>query len=88
MKELTEIFHPSVINPLHHKKTMANNTLDKVIAAVPIFGDSISLFTKKLRLAQYAGNCIYDYRLKIAHDEMKPILFLVVHFTKYSVRTK
>ena len=45
---------------------MANNTLDKAIAAVPKFGDRISLFTKKLRLAQYADNSIYDYRLKIA----------------------
>ena len=88
MKELTEIFHPSVINPLHHKKTMANNTLDKVIAALPKFGDSISLFTKKLRLAQYADNSIYDYRLKIAQDEMKPILFLVAHFSKYLMRKK
>ena len=45
---------------------MANNTLDKAIAAVPKFGDRISLFTKKLRLAQYADGSIYDYRLKIA----------------------
>ena len=65
---------------------MANNTLDKVIAAVPKFGDSISLFTKKLRLAQYADNSIYDYRLNIAQDEMKPILFLVAHFSKYLMR--
>ena len=37
-----------VINPLHPRYTMANNTLDKAIAAVPKFGDRISLFTKKL----------------------------------------
>ena len=67
---------------------MANNTLDKVIAAVPKFGDRISLFTKKLRLAQYADGSIYDYRLKIAQEEMKPILFLVVHFSKYLMRKK
>ena len=45
---------------------MTNTTLDKAIAAVPKFGDRISLFTKKLRLAQYADGSIYDYRLKIA----------------------
>ena len=45
---------------------MANNTLDKAIAAIPNFGKRIKLFTKKLRLAQYADNSIYDYRLKIA----------------------
>ena len=67
---------------------MTNTTLDKEIAAVPKFGDSISLFTKKLRLAQYADNSIYDYRLKIAQDEMKPILFLVAHFSKYLMRKK
>ena len=55
---------PSLI-PSTTKKNMANNTLDKMIAAVPKFGDSISLFTKKLRLAQYADNSIYDYRLNI-----------------------
>ena len=45
---------------------MSNNTLDKAIAAVPKFGDRISLFTQKLRLAQYADSSIYNYRLKIA----------------------
>ena len=45
---------------------MPNTTLDKAIAVVPKFGDRISLFTKKLRLAQYADGSIYDYRLKIA----------------------
>ena len=45
---------------------MTNTTLDKAIAAVPKFKVSISLFTKKLRLAQYADGSIYDYRLKIA----------------------
>ena len=34
---------------------MPNNTLDKAIAAVPKFGDRISLFTKKLHLAQYVA---------------------------------
>ena len=54
-----------VINPLHPRYTMANNTLDKAIAAVPKFGDRISLFTKKLRLAQYADGSIYDYPMTI-----------------------
>lgn len=36
---------------------MTNNTLDKAIVAVPKFGDRISLFTKKLRIAQYAARC-------------------------------
>ena len=46
--------------------TMPNNTLDRAIEAVPKFGDRISLFTQKLRLAQYADSSIYNYRLKIA----------------------
>jgi hypothetical protein len=45
---------------------MPNTYLDKAIAAVPKFGERISLFTKKLRLAQYADSSIYDYRLKIS----------------------
>ena len=45
---------------------MPNNILDKAIEAVPKFGERISLFTKKLRLAQYADSSIYNYRLKIA----------------------
>ena len=45
---------------------MPNTILDKAIAAVPKFGNRIELFTKKLHLAQYADNSIYDYRLKIA----------------------
>ena len=45
---------------------MPNNTLDKAIEAVPKFEERISLFTKKLRLAQYADSSIYNYRLKIA----------------------
>ena len=44
---------------------MTNTTLDKAIAAVPKFGDRISLFTKKLRLAQYAAGSIYDYPMTI-----------------------
>ena len=65
MTGLFSLYHP-VINPLHHKKTMANNTLDKAIEAIPNFGKRIKLFTEKLRIAQYADNSIYDYRLKIA----------------------
>ena len=45
---------------------MSNTFLDKAIKAVPEFGNRISLFTKKLRLAQYADGTIYDYRLKIS----------------------
>ena len=45
---------------------MPKNTLDKAIEAVPNFGKRIKLFTEKLRIAQYADNSIYDYRLKIA----------------------
>ena len=44
---------------------MPNTTLDKATDFVK-FRDRISLFTKKLRLAQYADGSIYDYRLKIA----------------------
>ena len=71
---------------------MPNTTLDKAIAAVPKFKVSISLFTKKPHLAQYADGSIYDYRLKIAQallsiinqpsivGETKPILFLRYFF--------
>ena len=45
---------------------MSKNILDKAIEAVPRYGDRISLFTKKLRLAQYADSTIYNYRLKIS----------------------
>ena len=55
MKGDDGLFHHPVINP-HHLKNMTNTTLDKAIAAVPKFGDRISLFTKKLRIAQYADN--------------------------------
>ena len=40
--------------------------MDKAIEAIPNFGKRIKLFTEKLRIAQYADNSIYDYRLKIA----------------------
>ena len=64
-------------------KNMTNTTLDKAIAAVPKFGDRISLFTKKLRLAQYADNSIYDYRLKIA----QAVLFFTIHELRHSAAT-
>ena len=41
---------------------MPNTTLDKAIAAVPKFRDRISLFTKELRLAQYADGSIVTVR--------------------------
>ena len=62
---------------------MPNTTLDKAIAAVPKFGDRISLFTKKLRLAQYADNSIYYYRLKIA----QAVLFFTIHELRHSAAT-
>ena len=46
--------------------TMPNTYLDKAIAAIPKFEERISLFTKKLRLAQYADSTIYSYHLKIS----------------------
>ena len=52
---------------------MTNTTLDKAIAAVPKFRDRISLFTKKLRLAQYADGSIYDYRLK-SNCSVNPVI--------------
>ena len=58
---------------------MPNTILDKAIAAVPKFGNRIELFTKKLHLAQYADNSIYDYRLKIAQAAL---------FCKRSFRTR
>ena len=45
---------------------MYKTILHKAIEAVPKFEERISLFTKKLRLAQYADGTIYDYRLKIS----------------------
>ena len=45
---------------------MNKNTLNIAIETVPGYGDRISLFTKKLRLAQYAYSSIYSYRLKIS----------------------
>ena len=36
--------------------TMPNTYLDKAIEAVPELGNRISLFTKKLRLAQYVNH--------------------------------
>ena len=45
---------------------MSNTYLDKAIEAVPELGNRISLFTKKLRLAQYADSTVYSYRLKIS----------------------
>ena len=73
---MMEHFHNPVINPLHHKKNMTITTLDKAIAAVPKFKDRLSLFTKKLRLAQYADGSIYDYRLKIAQSMLS--IFIII----------
>ena len=56
---------------------MPNTTLDKAIAAVPKFGDRISLFTKKLRLAQYADGSIYDYPMTI-HQLIDDCRLLIV----------
>ena len=61
---------------------MPNTTLDKAIAAVPKFRDRISLFTKKLRLAQYADGSIYDYRLKIAQALLSNTCFSLMSTAK------
>ena len=45
---------------------MSNSYLDKVIETIPRFAERISLFTRKIRLAQYADGSIYDYRIKIS----------------------
>ena len=60
---------PSLIPSTTQK--MTNTTLDKAIAAVPKFRDRISLFTKKLRLAQYADGSIYDYRLLQTPEQLR-----------------
>ena len=62
---MTGYAYPPSLIP-YTKYTMPKNILDKAIEAVPRFGDRISLFTKKLRLAQYADSTIYSYRLKIS----------------------
>ena len=45
---------------------MSNTIMDKAIEVVPEFRNRISLFTQKLRLAQYADGTIYSYRLNIS----------------------
>ena len=52
---------------------MPNTTLDNAIAAVPKFRDRISLFVKKLRLAQYTDGSIYVHHLKIAQALLSTI---------------
>ena len=66
VQELTEYFSPLRHNSPALGISMSNTYLDKAIEAVPRFAERISLFTKKLRLAQYADGSIYHYRLKIA----------------------
>ena len=61
------------------KYTMPKNILDKAIEAVPRFGDRISLFTKKLRLAQYADSTY-------ASTPFLPISPLQTRFTQRSDR--
>ena len=46
--------------------TMSNTFIDKACAVVPKFENRISIFHKKLCIAQYAEQSIYDYKLKIA----------------------
>ena len=81
MTGLFSLNHP-VINPLHYKKNMANNTLDKAIEAIPNFGKRIKLFTEKLRIAQYADGCIYVYHLKIAQVQKSETCFSLMSTTK------
>ena len=45
---------------------MSNTFIDKACAVVPKFENRISIFHKKLYIAQYAEKSIYDYKLKIA----------------------
>ena len=74
LKIFTAVYHSShslnerkgIIFPVHTQYVKIDSLLDKAIEAVPEFGNRISLFTKKLRLAQYADSTIYNYRLKIA----------------------
>ena len=66
-------FTPPSLIPSTTKK-MTNTTLDKAIAAVLEFRDRISLFTEKLRLAQYADGSIYDHHLKIAQAFLSIII--------------
>ena len=63
---MTAPFHKTDHNSPAPQYTMPNTYLDKAIEAVPKFEERISLFTKKLRLAQYADSTIYSYRLKIS----------------------
>ncbi len=53
MQELTDPSHKPVHNSPAPGISMSNTYLDKAIEAVPELGNRISLFTKKLRLAQY-----------------------------------
>ena len=59
-------FHKTVHYSPAPQYTMPNNILDKAIEVVPAFRNRISLFTQKLRLAQYADSTIYNYRLKVS----------------------
>ena len=62
---MTVPFHNPVHYSLAPQYTIPNTYLDKAIEVVPKLGNHISLFTKKLRLAQYTDGTIYSYRLKI-----------------------
>ena len=78
---------------------MPKNHLDKAIEVVPKFGDRILLFTKKLRLAQYADSTIYNYRLKISQaalylkklpdkfiqEDIDDYLSMLLHRNSYSL---
>ena len=72
MKGDDGLFHHPVINPLHHKLPCPI-PLDKATDFVK-FRNRISLFAKKLRLAQYADGSIYDYRLKFAQALLSVII--------------
>lgn len=57
---MTELFSPLRRYSPAPGISMSNTYLDKGIEAVPELGNRISLFTKKLRLAQYADGTIYS----------------------------
>ncbi len=66
---------------------MPNTYLDKAIEAIPKFEERISLFTKKLRLAQYADSTIYSYRLKISQAVLYRLIGLCDLYDKALLST-
>ena len=60
---------------------MYKTYLHKAIEAVPELGNRISLFTKKLRLAQYADSTIYNVIILIyAYVASQPLVINIVDY--------